>query len=171
MGLVHLHKNWAVGAGGHFALFPTANPPPSVTGEAVSRDVSRAYMMLTAQARFYPLRHFASAPQRYQFAPYLGLDLGWALLTDRYKSPPVDKTGALRIGDPGYTLRTEGLVSRLLGGTDWGLGGPFALGFEGQAGVLWYPPAKTTPLEDQATVSGLQLSLSGTVSFKAYLEL
>lgn len=170
-GFVHIHKNWAVGASGHFALFPTSNPPQSLTSAAVSRELSRAYMMLTAQARFYPLRQSAALPKQNQLNPYLGLDLGWALLTDRYKSPAVDTEGALRIGDPGYTVHSEGLASRLLLGSDWGLGGHFALGFEGQAGVLWFPQAETTPLEDQGTVTGLELSVSAALSFKAYLEL
>jgi hypothetical protein len=168
---LHFHRRWAVGAGAHLALWPTAQPPSSTTQSAAERELSRAYTVITAEALYFPWRKRAKNPIPGAVDPFMGVDLGVALLTDRYQSPPSDPNGALRIGQPGTTIHTEGFIGRALIGADFGITRYLAVGLGVQGGALWFPPIETTSFGDSSTVSGAELVLSATLTVKAYLGL
>jgi hypothetical protein len=168
---VHFAGRWSVGAGAHFALFPTAHPPLSDEAEAAGRQLSRSYVALAAHALYYPFNTYEPSAHAHRFMPYLGAELGFALLSDRYRSPSIDEEGALRIGEPGMIVRSEGLLSCLLLGADFGISKPFVVGFAVQAGSLWFPEQPETSLHDPATVRGLEFLVSGAFHLKAYIDL
>ena len=168
---VHFHPHWAVGAGAYFGLWPTAHPELSDDAVSTDRSLSRSYLMLTGQLLYYPTRRAARAPRPGLYDYHFGLDAGMALLSDRYQSTAFDQQGALRIGEPGSTVRTEGLVARFLLGLDYGITEHLALGLGAQAGMIWFPAQKATVLGDPGTVVGAELVASGTVEFKAFLDL
>lgn len=171
LGLFHFHRHWAVGLGGHLALWPLAQPSLPDDATSTGREVSRDYYALTLEARYFPWRTRVGAPTPRTLEPYVGVDLGIALLSDRYHSPPFDASGAVRIGEPGYLLRNQGLLARALFGADWGLSRHLALGLTLRAGVVWFAERKITPLGDQSTVTGWNFIIEPTLNIKAYLDL
>ncbi len=168
---VHFFNKWAVGAGADLALFPTSHPPLSREAESVGRKLSRSYLVATGHVLYFPWRPKARAPGPSRVDFYLGGDLGLALLSDRYRSPAFDDGGAIRIGEPGSIVRSEGLIGRGLVGGDLGLTSYLALGLGAQLGAVWFPEEESTTFEDPASLSGLAPWLSITIDFKVYLEL
>ncbi len=171
LGRVHASTHWTVGAGAHFGLWPTTSPPLSESAASSERSVSRSYLALTAQLLYFPWRRQALIPRRKQIDLYLGLDTGFALLSDRYDSPDFDEGGALHIGEQGAVVRSEGFIARGLVGADLGLTEVLALGLSAQAGPLWFPGSRATPFGDPATLEGVSFFSSLTVEIKAYLDI
>jgi hypothetical protein len=101
----------------------------------------------------------------------LGGDLGFALLSERYYSPPLDDNGAVRIGEPGSLLRNQGFIARGLLGADVGLTRALALGLSVRAGGVWFEPRKVTAFDDQATVTGWNFVITGALNFKVHFDL
>jgi hypothetical protein len=171
LGLFHFHRHWALGLGGHFALWPTAQPTLSDQARAADRELSRDYYAITLELRYFPWRQTVGAPAPKTLHPYVGADLGFALLSDRYHSPPLDQSGAVRIGEPGFLLRNQGALARVVVGTDLGLSQHWALGLTLRSGAIWFAGPKSTTFGDQSTLSGWNFSLAATLSIKAYLNL
>ncbi|HXS16636.1 MAG TPA: hypothetical protein VN764_05590 [Polyangiaceae bacterium] len=170
-GLFHFHERWAVGLGGDLGFWPTADPALSDDASASQRKLTRDYYTLSVEVRFFPWHTMASAPRPGRVTPYLGADLGFALLSDRYYSPPLDENGAVRIGEPGALLRNQGFIARAILGADVGLTRALALGLSVRAGGVWFEPRKVTAFDDQSTVTGWNFIVISTLNLKAHFDL
>jgi hypothetical protein len=170
-GLFHFHERWAVGLGGDLGFWPTAEPSLSDDASDSDRELSRDYYTLSIEGRFFPWRTMQGAPHPGRVIPYLGGDVGFALLSERYYSPPLDENGAVRIGEPGSLLRNQGFIARGFLGADIGLTRALALGLSVRAGGVWFEPRKFTPFNDQSTVAGWNFIVTSTLNFKVHFDL
>lgn len=168
LALAHISSRWALGAGGHFALLPTSRPAALDADAPTFREISRSYLWLEAEARWFPWRRDDQRAPSMQL--WFGASTGLVVLSDRYLTPLVDEIGPLRIGDRGLALSSSGLSLRPSVGVDWVLAGPWALGAQLRPGLIWFPEErKTTPFGDQATLEGVHASVAALVAAKVRL--
>jgi hypothetical protein len=153
------NRLFAVGAGATVAIKPTNDK--QTTDMAGTRDHSRSYFLVEAQARYYAIH---TKP----FEAWVGGTVGGIVLSDRYSidssGPPL--TIAI-IGPRASTLRTEGLSLGALVGLQWTIAPNWALG--GNIRYLrWFLPhtPATTVFLDRATLtdqqSAVDLGISAT---------
>lgn len=145
--LVRFEEVLAVGAGVTLGLIPTTDVAPN-PDRGIVRDHARSYMTIEALARYYP--------PAFVFADlWLGGGGGLVILSDTF-----DTVGNLDvyapIGNPGVTIRSEGLsVFGGLGITQK-LADHLNVGIGGRVGIFNFPgePARS-PLGDRASIAGL----------------
>lgn len=160
--LLHFDSGLAVGAGVTLGLSPTTTFAEEEDG--VQRDHSRSYMTFEAVGRYYPLAQM-------DFDVWFGPGIGLAIITDRFVSDE-GRSSQIRIGSPGFALRSEALSYFLAGGISYALSKRWHLGGAIRAGGFQLPstPAQS-PLGDEASLTGPTFYVFGGLSIAVQADL
>jgi len=160
--LIHLDWGLAFGAGVSLGLIPTANTPQ--TGVGLERENSRSYLTFEGVARYYPAW---AAP----IDLWLGTGLGLALVNDRFASEK-NSSSQIRIGTPGFTLRSEALSYFAGGGLSYALDRRWHIGTSARVGRFELPNTpERSPLGDEATIVGPTVFAVATLNVSVHAEL
>lgn len=144
--LVRLPVGLAFGAGLSLGLIPTADVPQD-NPPGIERDHKRGYMTIEGLFRYYPF-------QGKTFEGWLGLGPGLVIVSDTFSSRQGLDENAY-VGNPGVTLRTEGLTVLAALGASIELTEHWYLGATLRGGI-WRVPSTpaTSPLGDEASLTG-----------------
>jgi hypothetical protein len=151
-------REWAIGAGAVFSPIPTTDKNYGGSGTPpLQRSHSRSYLLLGAEARYYPLR------SRW-FEAWFGLTGGLVIIADRFSTDSGPMVPAI-LGDNTTSVGTEGFAAGVQAGGDYLITDQWALGLTlrgdqwilpGQQSFLSFLGRKTScdPIGDCATLSG-----------------
>jgi hypothetical protein len=147
--LVRLPIGLAFGAGLSLGLIPTADVPQD-NPPGVERDHKRGYMTIEGLFRYYPW-------QGKSFEGWVGIGPGLVIVSDTYSSRAgVDENAY--VGNPGVTLRTEGLSVLAALGANLELTEHWYLGATARGGVWRVPDTPAmSPLGDEASLTGTNI--------------
>ncbi len=137
---------------------------PTEPEDDVQRDHTRSYMTFEAIGRYYPLAQM-------DFDVWIGPGIGLALVTDRFVSEE-GRSSQIRIGSPGFALRSEALSYFLAGGLSYSLSKLWHVGGGVRAGRFLLPttPAQS-PLGDEASIVGPTFYFFGGLNIAVHAEL
>jgi hypothetical protein len=129
-------REWAFGAGALLSPLPTSDTSYGVAS-GLSRTHSRSYLLLGAEARYFPLR------SRW-FEGWFGLTGGVVAVADRFTTngtPPVPSI----LGTSTVTVGTEGFAIGVQAGADYLITDQWVLGLALRADQ-WILPSQESPL-------------------------
>jgi hypothetical protein len=154
--LVRIPAGFAFGAGLTLGLIPTTDVPTD-NPPGVDRTHKRAYMTIEGMIRYYPFKEK-------RFEGWVGAGPGIVIVSDTFASRLGLDENAY-VGNPGVTLRTEGLSALAALGFSFALTDHWYLG-GGARGGVWHVPEEpaVSPFGDEASLKGSNYVLSAGLS-------
>lgn len=154
--LFRANRDFAFGAGAMFAPKPTSDTQYEAASGGITRTHSRSYMILGAEARYFPIRY------RW-FEGWVGLSSGVVIIADRFATQGPDVPTILGVRQ--YTIRTEGFTLGVQAGADYIVTDNWVVGVALRADRWVLPSATNNPRSDPACSSiGDCPTLTGNVA-------
>jgi hypothetical protein len=156
-------REWAIGAGGTFAPFPTSDPNAGATS-GLSRSHSRSYLTLGGEGRYFPF-------QTRWLQGWIGANAGGVIVGDRFTTNGVVAVPSL-LGDPTVTVSTEGFSLGVQAGLDYIITDRLVVGFAFR-GDWWLLPKQKAfsdetscdPIGDCPTLTGSVAAFEASLTF------